>query len=169
MAAITDVPDFPQPGIVFKDITTIFEDAALCRDLLKRMEDHYRHQKIEAVAALESRGFLFGFPLAMALNVPFILIRKKGKLPRETHSVSYALEYGNAVIEMHVDALKPGQKVLIHDDVLATGGTAVAAAQLVEMADAEVVGFSFLVELNFLQGRTKLEQYSNEVFTFAGY
>lgn len=169
LSVITDVHDFPQPGIVFKDITSLFQHPEVCKNVLDSLTRHYQHHHIDCVAALESRGFLFGFPLAMALNVPFVLIRKKGKLPRETHAVSYALEYGHAVIEVHKDAFVPGQRVLIHDDVLATGGTAAAAAELVKMADAEVAGFSFLLELNFLQGRQKLAQFGGDVFTFAAY
>jgi adenine phosphoribosyltransferase len=168
-SVITDVHDFPQPGIIFKDITSIFQHPDVCKSALKSMADHYRNRQIDCVAALESRGFLFGFPLAMELNVPFVLIRKKGKLPRETHAVSYALEYGHAVIEVHKDAFTPGQNVLIHDDVLATGGTAAAAAQLVLLSKARIAGFSFLLELNFLNGRQKLAQFGAGVFTLAAH
>lgn len=167
--AITDVIDFPKPGIIYKDITPIFQDPELCNDILQAMKNEYADQSVQAVLGMESRGFLFGLPLAMALEVPFILVRKKGKLPREAYAVSYSLEYGEAIIEMHKDALKPGQRVLIHDDVLATGGTAKAAAQLVELASAQVVGFSFLTEISFLNGKQALEQFGAKVSSFVKY
>ncbi|MEZ4799296.1 MAG: adenine phosphoribosyltransferase [Flavobacteriales bacterium] len=168
-SAITDVIDFPKPGIVYKDITPIFQNPELCKDILDAMKQEYANQSVEAVLGMESRGFLFGLPLAMALDVPFILVRKKGKLPREAYAVSYSLEYGEAIIEMHKDALTPNQKVLIHDDVLATGGTAKAAAQLVEMANAQVVGFSFLTEISFLKGKEALEHFGAKVSSFVQY
>jgi adenine phosphoribosyltransferase len=169
IGAIADVPDFPKSGIVYKDITPIFQNAGLCKEILEEMKNTFSSSGVEAVLGMESRGFLFGLPLAMALNVPFILVRKKGKLPRESYSVSYALEYGEATIEMHKDSLVAGQKVLIHDDVLATGGTACAAAELVGMAKAEVIGFSFLTELTFLSGRENLKKYSEHISTFVSY
>jgi adenine phosphoribosyltransferase len=165
--ALTDVHDFPQPGIVFKDITGLFLHPQLCTDLVNALADQWRAHDIEAVVGLESRGFLFGFPLAMALGVPFVLVRKKGKLPRATFSTSYQLEYGEACIEMHTDALKPGQRVLVHDDVLASGGTASAAAELVHRAGAHVVGFSFLLEIDVLKGREKLAAICPTIHTFA--
>lgn len=168
-SAITEVPDFPQPGISFKDITTLFENPSLCNALLDELNAHYEHQGIEAVVALESRGFLFGFALAMRLNVPFVMLRKKGKLPRHTFAQSYSLEYGEATIEMHRDALQSGQRVLIHDDVLATGGTALAAAELVQQANAKIIGFSFLAELTFLKGRDRLSGITAPISTFASY
>jgi adenine phosphoribosyltransferase len=167
--AITNVKDFPQPGIDYKDISTLFMEPKLCEDMLQTLKEHYAHAGIEGIIALESRGFLFGFPLAMALGVPFIMARKKGKLPRETYGVSYDLEYGSATIEIHKDSIKPGQKILIHDDVLATGGTAHAAAELVNLAGGKVMGFSFLVELSFLEGRKKLIDHSAGVYTLAAY
>jgi len=167
--AITEVPDFPQPGISFKDITTLFENSALCNEILDEMELIYRPQKFDAVVALESRGFLFGFALALRLNIPFVMLRKKGKLPRSTFSQSYALEYGNATIEVHQDALKKGSKVLIHDDVLATGGTAEAAALLIEQAGAVPGGFNFIAELTFLNGRDKLTPICSDISTFVQY
>jgi adenine phosphoribosyltransferase len=169
LRSIADVTDFPRPGIVYKDITPIFQDPHLCKDILESYLQHYNYQNIDAVLGMESRGFLFGLPLAMALEVPFILVRKKGKLPRPSFAVSYAMEYGESTVEMHKDALQSGQRVLIHDDVLATGGTACAAAKLVEMAGARVVGFSFLSELSFLNGRELLKPYSEEVFSFVNY
>lgn len=164
---ILDVHDFPKPGIIYKDITPIFQNPELSNEILDQLVNIYSTKNIEAVVGLESRGFLLGMPLALRLNVPFILIRKKDKLPRERYTVAYELEYGQNVIEMHKDALQPLQRVLIHDDVLATGGTAAAAAQLVQMAKAEVVGFSFLTELSFLNGRERLSPYSNHITTFA--
>ena len=162
---IVVVPDFPKAGIFYKDITPIFQDPELCKEILESMRSEFRGLKIDAVLGMESRGFLFGLPLAMALDIPFILVRKKGKLPREAHAVSYALEYGEAVIEMHKDALKPGQKVLIHDDVLATGGTAAAAAKLVAMAGAEVIGYSFISEITPLNGRKLIESDNIRIYT----
>lgn len=165
-AAIQDVVDFPQKGIIYKDITPIFQDPELCVSILDAMKLEFDSKNIEAVLGMESRGFLFGLPLAMALGVPFVLVRKKGKLPREAYSVSYSLEYGEATIEMHKDALTNNQRVLIHDDVLATGGTAQAAARLVEMAGAKVVGFSFLTELSFLNGTSALSSYNAHISSF---
>ena len=168
-SAIIDVHDYPKPGIIYKDITPIFQDPVLSNLIVDELVEKYAGMNIGAVAGLESRGFLFGMPLALRLNVPFILIRKKNKLPRERHSVDYDLEYGQNTIEMHIDALNNGQRVLIHDDVLATGGTASGAAQLIRKANAEVAGFSFLVELSFLKGREKLAQYSPQIFRLAGF
>lgn len=168
-SVIINVHDFPKPGIVYKDITPIFQNPTLGNEILDELVKNYSAQKPDAVLGLESRGFLFGMPLALRLNVPFILIRKLNKLPRARYSVAYQLEYGNNIIEMHKDALKPGQNVLIHDDVLATGGTACAAAQLVQQASCTVAGFSFLTELTFLNGREKLMPYSKDIITFANF
>lgn len=166
--AIRNVPDFPKPGIQFKDITPILEDHLLSKEIIEEFANQWRG-KLDAVAGVESRGFLFGFPLAMALDIPFILIRKKGKLPYKTVSHKYDLEYGSAEIEMHVDTVKKGMRVLIHDDLLATGGTAEAAAQLIRKEDGSVAGFSFLVELRFLNGKEKLETYSNAIESIVHY
>ncbi len=166
-STIVDVRDFPKVGIVYKDITPIFQDAVLSNRILDELANQYREQKIQGVAGLESRGFLFGMPLALRLGVPFILIRKKDKLPRKRYTVNYDLEYGQNVIEMHTDSVAPGQRILIHDDVLATGGTASAAAKLIQLAQGEVAGFSFLIELSFLKGKEALAQYSNDIHTFA--
>jgi len=165
--SMVDVHDFPSPGIVFKDITPLFQDPHLLNDLLDAMEQACKDQRIEAIVGLESRGFLLAVPLSLRLGVPFIMVRKKGKLPRACHSVSYDLEYGSATIEMHKDALQPGARVLIHDDVLATGGTAEAAAQLVQKAGAEVAMFQFIVELSFLKGMERMLPYTESVTTFA--
>lgn len=161
--AIRDVPDFPKEGILFKDITPIMMDPKLSNDMLDHLVSLYKDQKIEAVAGIESRGFLFGYPLAMRLGIPFILIRKQGKLPYDKLSHSYDLEYGSATIEIHTDAFEKGQRVLIHDDLLATGGSAEAAAHLVQKCGAEIAGFNFLVSLDFLEGAKKLKPFSDNI------
>ena len=129
----------------------------------------FKNEDLDAVAGIESRGFLFGYPLAMKLGVPFILIRKKGKLPHTTISVSYDLEYGSATIEMHIDAVSSGQQILIHDDLLATGGSASAAGKLIEKAGGQVAGFNFLVSLEFLNGNEKLKEFSNNITNLVAY
>jgi adenine phosphoribosyltransferase len=155
-ARIRDVPDFPKPGIVFKDVTPVLEDAATFKALIGAMAEPWRGAGIAKVVAIESRGFIFGAPIALELGAGFVLVRKAGKLPAKTRQASYALEYGEGVIEMHVDAVRPGERVLIVDDLLATGGTAAAAASLVRDHDGVVAGFSFLVDLAFLGGGKKL-------------
>ena len=167
-SAIRNVPDFPKPGIQFKDITPILEDHKLSKEVVKAFEEQWRG-KIDAIAGVESRGFLFGFPLAMELGLPFILIRKKGKLPYKTISHKYDLEYGSAEIEMHVDTVSTGMRVLVHDDLLATGGTAEATAELIRKEDGFVAGFSFLVELGFLNGKEKLKKYSEDIACLINY
>lgn len=149
---IRNIPDFPKPGINFKDITPLFQDAQVVEDMVDTLAKTWENKGIDAVVGIESRGFLLGPALAVKLNVPFVPVRKKGKLPAETIEFSYDLEYGSATIEMHKDAVSPGQKVLIHDDLLATGGTANAAAQLVNKMEAIASGFSFIVELKDLGG-----------------
>lgn len=156
---IRDIPDFPQRGIVFKDITPLIGDPQAFRTAIDRLGDACRGKAIDAVVALESRGFLFGAPLAYNLGVGIIPIRKEGKLPAQTYRMEYFLEYGTNVVEIHRDALAPGQRVLVVDDLLATGGTALASAKLVEKLGAVVVGFLFLIELTFLHGREKLADY----------
>ena len=168
-SAIRDVPDFPKPGIIFKDITPIMKDPTLSKDIVEGLREKYANQNIDAVAGIESRGFLFGYPLAMALNVPFVLIRKKGKLPYDKISFAYDLEYGSAEVEMHTDAVVKGQRVLIHDDLLATGGSANAAAELIKQRGAEVAGFDFLVSLEFLNGKDKLSKHSNAIEALVKY
>ena len=154
---IRDVPDFPKPGILFKDITPLFQNPALLKRLIQALAEHYKNQNVEAIVGMESRGFLFGVPLAMALDVPFVLARKKGKLPADTVEYSYDLEYGQATLELHSDSLQAGQRVLVIDDLLATGGTAKATQILIEKLDAVVCGFAFVIELDFLNGRELLK------------
>lgn len=166
---IRDVPDFPKPGILFKDITPIMMNAELSNEIVDHLTQLYQNAELSAIAGIESRGFLFGYPLAMSLGIPFILIRKKGKLPYDKISCEYELEYGSATIEIHTDAIKSGDRVLIHDDLLATGGSAEAAARLIQKAGGEVFGFDFLVELEFLNGRQKLESYSKNISNLVGY
>lgn len=168
-SVIRDVIDFPKPGIVFKDITPIMLDAKLSIDIVDYLAEMYKDQKIDKIAGIESRGFLLGYPLAMKLGIPFILIRKAGKLPYHKISYSYDLEYGSATIEMHVDAIQSGERVLIHDDLLATGGSAAAAAELVKKCRGEIAGFNFLVELDFLNGSEKLKDYSQNITNLVRY
>lgn len=164
-AAIRDVPDFPKPGILFKDITPIFLDSKLCDDIAEYLIASFLHQhgKIDAVCAIESRGFFIGILIANKLNVPLFPVRKAGKLPARTKSFSYELEYGKATLEIHTDVVKPGWNVMIHDDILATGGTAMAAAELVKGEGGNVAGFSFVASLDFLNGIHKIQPYSNNV------
>lgn len=167
--AIRDVHDFPKEGIVFKDITPIMMDAGLSNEILEALAKQFRSENLQGIAGIESRGFLFGFPLAMALGIPFIMIRKKGKLPYKKISHAYDLEYGSAVIEMHSDAFSPGDRILIHDDLLATGGSAAAAAELIQKCQGVVAGFNFMVELQFLEGRQKLKTYSENISNLVQY
>lgn len=160
---IRDVPDFPKPGIIFKDITPILMDAELTRKIVNEMANNYKTQNLDAIVGIESRGFWFGIMLANELDIPFIPIRKKGKLPYKTFSYKYDLEYGSAEIEIHQDAIQKDWNVLIHDDLLATGGTAQASAELIKMQNANVAGFSFVVELDFLNGSKELAEYSENI------
>lgn len=154
--AVRDVEDFPIPGVIFKDLGKIWADASLCIASVEWMAKQALELDIQAVVGIESRGFLLGMPLAMKLGVPFVPVRKAGKLPGAVHSQTYHLEYGTATIEMQMDALRKGQRVLVHDDVLATGGTAAACAALVAQTGAQVVAWSFLVEIGALKGRGNL-------------
>ena len=156
-ASIRDIPDFPKPGILFKDITPVLADPALFRDTIAALANQWRAEKPDVVVGIESRGFIFGAPLALALETAFIPIRKPGKLPYKTMRVEYALEYGTDALEAHQDAVAGGQRVLIVDDVLATGGTAAAAAKLVSQLGGDVIGAAFLIELGFLNGRERLD------------
>ena len=156
---IRDIPDFPKSGILFKDITPVLGDAAAFQEVVDCFVAQAQSWSPDVVVGIESRGFLFGAPVALALGIGFVPVRKIGKLPAETIQEEYALEYGTAIVEVHRDALRPGQRVMIVDDLLATGGTAAAAAKLVEKLGGEVAGFSFLIELAFLSGRNALSGY----------
>lgn len=155
-ARIRDIPDFPKPGIVFKDITPLMKDPAALRLSIHQLIHPFIGEPITAVAGMEARGFIFGSLVAWELGVGFIPLRKPGKLPHDTHSTSYDLEYGSATLEVHRDALDTGDRVLLIDDVLATGGTAAASCQLLETLGAQVIGCAFVIELDFLKGRGKL-------------
>ncbi len=155
-SVIRTVPDFPKPGILFFDITTLLKDPAAFGETIERMCEPYKEQNVKYIIGIESRGFIFGSAMAANLNTGLIPIRKPGKLPAETISESYALEYGTDTIEIHQDALEPGDRVVLVDDLLATGGTMSAAVKLVQKAKAGLLGASFLMELSFLKGREKL-------------
>jgi adenine phosphoribosyltransferase len=156
--SIRDVKDYPKPGIVFKDITPILADPALRKEIVDALVQEFRSQKIDAIASTEARGFIFGSILAYELGCPFILVRKAGKLPYQTRSAEYSLEYGTAKVEMHIDSVKQGWRVLVHDDLLATGGTAGATADLIQHSDGVIAGFSFIINLSFLPGAENLEK-----------
>ena len=166
---LRDVIDFPKPGIVFKDITPVLKDPTLSKEITIALKEQLKGIEIDVVAGIESRGFLFGLALAQALNVPFVPIRKAGKLPYRTIQESYDLEYGSATLEVHEDAFEPGQKVLIHDDLLATGGTVVAASKLVKQLGAEVAAYSFIISLDFLNGKHRLDKFSSNTFSLVSY
>jgi len=168
-SVIRDVVDFPKPGILFKDITPILHHPQLCTEIVNEFAEKLAGTKIDAVVGIESRGFLFGFALANKLNVPFILVRKAGKLPYKKIAHEYDLEYGSAKVEMHEDEIQKGWNVLIHDDLLATGGTAEAAAKLIGMQGGNVAGFAFLVGLDFLNGKERLKQYSDKSISLVNY
>lgn len=157
---IRDIPDFPRPGIVFKDITPVLASAPAFQEIVDRLVDQAGPHAPDVVLGIESRGFLFGAPVALALGLGFVPVRKAGKLPHQTIRQEYALEYGTSVVEMHRDSLLPGQRVLIVDDLLATGGTALAAARLVEAVGGIIAGFSFVIELSSLPGRSALALYA---------
>ena len=163
--AIRDIADFPKPGIVFKDLTPVLLDVHLMRKIIDSSAAKWSDMNIDYVAGIESRGYWFGIAIADKLNVPFIPIRKKGKLPGDKVEISYALEYGEASIEMHKGHLKAGSRVLIHDDLLATGGTAEAAVKLVESEGGLVAGFHFIVTLGFLGGSTRLGNFASSVLS----
>ncbi len=156
---IRDIPDFPKPGVQFKDITPLLADPTAFRASVERLAERYGSHPIDAIAAAEARGFLIAAPLALALRKPLVPLRKPGKLPFRTYSLKYDLEYGQAELHMHVDGISPGQRVLMIDDVLATGGTMAAGCKLVERAGGVVMGCAFLIELAFLKGREKLTKY----------
>jgi adenine phosphoribosyltransferase len=156
---IRDIADFPKAGIVFKDITPVLQDPKAFREVMDRMLEYARAQEPDVIVGIESRGFIFGAPLALSLGTSYVPVRKLGKLPGEIVREEYALEYGTNTVEMHKDAIRPGDRVLIVDDLLATGGTSAAAAKLIEKLGGEVVGLVFLVELTFLNGREVLSEY----------
>lgn len=166
---IIDIPNFPIEGIIFKDILPLFRNSELVKELVSEMAIGLRPHDPTALVAMESRGFLLGMPLALELNIPFVCIRKKGKLPGEVTGISYSLEYGRAEIEIQKTALTSNDRVVLHDDVLATGGTANAAAQLIQSTGAQLVAFSFLMELNFLNGREIIGFNNVDIHTFAQY
>lgn len=156
---IREVPDFPKPGINFYDITTLLKDKAGFRETIDELQDHYRSTPVDIVVGIEARGYFFAPAMAHALGAGFVPVRKPKKLPHAVRSIEYALEYGTDTLEVHADAVLPGQNVLIIDDVLATGGTASAVARLIEGLGGTVVGLGFVIELTFLQGRSKLPDY----------
>ena len=156
---VISIPDFPEPGIIFRDVTSVLQDADGLRLAIDLMQEKLKGLEFDLIAGSESRGFIFGAPIAYKLHKPFIPIRKKGKLPRETVSIQYELEYGTAELEMHRDAVKPGQKVVLVDDLIATGGTNEAMIRLVEGLGGEVVKAVFLMELAGLKGRERLKEY----------
>jgi adenine phosphoribosyltransferase len=158
-AFIRDIPDFPEPGILFRDITPLLADAQALAFAIEALTEPFQGNGIDVVAAVEARGFIFGSAVAKELGAGFVPIRKKGKLPFQTHSVSYGLEYGKDVVEVHTDAVKPGTNVLMVDDLLATGGTMAAACELIESLGAKIAGLTFLIELTDLNGRDKFKQY----------
>lgn len=166
-AKIREIPDYPKPGVSFKDITPLMQDAAALRDAIDQVARHFAAADIAHVVGIESRGFIFGAAIAYALKAGFIPVRKPGKLPHETHRCEYELEYGTDALEIHTDAVRPGERVLIIDDVLATGGTASAAVELVNKLGGEVAGLGFLIELGFLNGRERLK--GHDVFSLVTY
>ena len=168
-SAIRDIPDFPKPGIIFKDITPILKDSQLCENIVNAFVEKLKGTRIDAIAGIESRGFLFGLTLATKLGVPFIPVRKAGKLPFTIKQKAYKLEYGTATIELHTDAFEPGQHILIHDDLLATGGTALAASELIQEMGGVVAGFSFVVGLGFLNGLERISPVCDKVVVLAEY
>ena len=166
-SCVRDIPDFPKPGIVFKDIAPILSDAVTFAKVIECFVERYRSQRIDAVMAVESRGFLFGAPLAFALQVPLHMVRKKGKLPFTTIEQEYALEYGTATVAVHTDAVRAGERVVIIDDLLATGGTVEAASMLVQQLGGLVAECAFVIELAFLRGRERLAQ--QNIFSIVRY
>lgn len=166
---IRTIPNFPKEGIMFKDITPLLMDANLSNECIDALVEYYKDKKIDAVAGIESRGFFFGFALAIRLGVPFIPLRKPNKLPFKTVSIEYELEYGTAKIEMNSDAITEGMNVLIHDDLLATGGTARASAKLIKHQGGNIAGFSFLINLAFLDGTNKLNDFDCDIHSLLNY
>ena len=166
-AYVRDIPDFPQPGILFRDITPILSDPTAFKYVVDRLAERYRNQGIDCIVAIEARGFLFGAPMAHQLGVGLVPVRKEGKLPYQSLRAAYSLEYGTSVMEMHSDGIRPGQRVLVVDDLLATGGTLAATAKLVEQAGGKVAALAVVLELLGLDGRKLLDGY--EVFSLVQY
>ena len=166
---IREVKDFPKPGISFKDITPILSNPEISSLVIDSFVDGLKGKKVDAIVGVESRGFLFGMLLANALNIPFVPVRKAGKLPSNVICEEYDLEYGTAKVEIHTDAIKQGWNVVVHDDLLATGGTAVAASKLVQRLGGNILSFLFVVELSFLEGRNNLLTYSKEINSLVKY
>ncbi len=164
---IRDIPDFPKPGILFRDITPLLANAVAFRESIRRLADHFRGQAIDSVVAAEARGFIFAAPLAVELGTGFVPIRKPGKLPFDTHAFHYELEYGTDTLEMHIDGVAGGQRVLVVDDLLATGGTVEACCRLLEQGGATIVGCAFLIDLTALGGRKRIQRY--EAFSLIQY
>ena len=167
--AIREVPDFPKPGINFKDITTILLDPELSTEIIDAFIERLKGKKVDAIVGVESRGFLFGLMLANKMGIPFVPIRKVGKLPGETLKFKYNLEYGSAEVEVHKSDVKEGWNVVVHDDLLATGGTACAASELIQQLGAKVAAFAFVISLDFLNGNERLEKYSKEIISLKRY
>lgn len=166
---VRNVPDFPKEGIMFKDITPILQDVELCKEITIAFAERMKELKPDVIVGIESRGFLFGMLIAQQLNIPFVPIRKKGKLPAECYTVEYDLEYGSACIEIHKDAIKKGQRVIIHDDLLATGGTVLASSELIQKSEGELIAYSFIIGLEFLGASEKLKRFSPNIITLANY
>jgi len=167
--AIREVPNFPKQGINFKDITTLLLDPELSTEIIDAFIERLKGKKIDAIVGVESRGFLFGFLLANKMGIPFVPIRKVGKLPGETLKFKYDLEYGSAEVEVHKSDIKEGWNVVVHDDLLATGGTACAASELIQQLGAKVSAFAFVISLDFLNGNKRLEKYSKEIISLKRY
>lgn len=164
-STVRDIPDFPVKGVVFKDITPVLQDIALFNDIIIELAEKFKDKKIDKIAGIESRGFIFGMPLSVKMNIPFIPIRKKGKLPSKTVSMSYDLEYGQATIEIHEDAINKDENILLIDDLLATGGTTDAAIKLINKLNGNVIAAAFVLELAFLNGRAKISSKETEIFS----
>jgi len=166
---IRDIHDYPKKGIIFKDITTLLKDPNAFQDVINVFYEKLKNQKIDKIIGIESRGFIFGAPLAYKLNVGFVPIRKKGKLPGETICVNYDLEYGTDQIEIHIDAIEKGERVILIDDLIATGGTALAAIELINKVEAEIVEIHFLIDLPFLGGSQSIKNLGHKVFSICNY
>jgi adenine phosphoribosyltransferase len=168
-STVRNVPDFPKPGINFKDISPLLANPQLSKEIVTEFANQLADKKIDAIVGVESRGFIYGMPLALEMNIPFILIRKKGKLPYKTIEYTYDLEYGTATVEMHIDSIKKDWNVFVHDDLLATGGTAIAAAELVKQQGGNIAGFGFIIDLSFLNGTDRLQGYTKNIINLATY